>query len=118
MASLYERVGGEAAVTGVVNKFYDIMVADPRVADFFKGKDIPKQAASLAKFLTMAMGGPNNYEGKEMKVVHANLGIGNAEFEATWENLEKSLNAFSVKAELVEEIKTLVGSLKPDIVTK
>lgn len=118
MATLLERVGGEAAVHATCNKFYEIMVADARVNEFFKGKDIPKQADSLAKFLILAMGGPNNYTGKDMKTVHANLGIGEAEFNATCENLVTALKALEVKPEVIEEIKAVAASVKGDIVTK
>jgi hemoglobin len=41
--SLYERLGGEKAISAVVDKFYEFMLADPVVAPFFAETDMAKQ---------------------------------------------------------------------------
>lgn len=53
MASLFERLGGEAAVNGAVDTFYRKMLADDRVARFFDNTDMDKQIAKQKSFLTM-----------------------------------------------------------------
>ena len=40
MASLYERLGGEAAVNVAVERFYRRMLSDERVADYFDSVDM------------------------------------------------------------------------------
>lgn len=87
MATLFERLGGEAAISAVVDKFYDIMLKDERVLAFFKNTDMTKQRKQQKSFITMAVGGPNHYDGKDMKEAHAKFAIGKKEFDATWENL-------------------------------
>lgn len=84
MASLYERLGGEPAITAVVDKFYDFMMKDDRVNAFFKNTDMVKQRKSQASFITMVTGGPNHYEGRDMKEAHAKFAIKKLEFDATW----------------------------------
>ena len=67
MATLYEKLGGEGPVSAVVDKFYDFMLEDDRVSAFFKNTDMAKQRESQKQFITLVTGGPNNYEGKDMK---------------------------------------------------
>lgn len=48
--SLYERIGGEAAVNAAVDIFYRKVLADDRISRFFEGVDMEKQAAKQRGF--------------------------------------------------------------------
>lgn len=41
--TLYERLGGEAAVESAVEIFYNRIIADSELAPFFQGVDMKKQ---------------------------------------------------------------------------
>ena len=56
--SLYERIGGEAAVDAAVDVFYRKVLSDPRIAEFFDSVDMDRQRAKQKAFLTYAFGGP------------------------------------------------------------
>ena len=43
--SLYDRIGGDAAVNAAVELFYRKVLADDRINSFFEGIDMDKQAA-------------------------------------------------------------------------
>ena len=58
MASLYERIGGEAAVSAAVEKFYEKVLSDDRVKHFFEGVDMRKQTHHQKMFLTYAFFSP------------------------------------------------------------
>ena len=92
-------------MTAVVNKFYDLMEADERVVGFFKNSDMVLQRKRQSQFITFATGGPNNYEGKPLKEVHANMGVADKEFDAAVENLEKACNECGVSKENIAELK-------------
>ncbi len=96
MATLYERLGGEPAITSVVNRFYEYMLADKIVAPFFANTDMIKQRKRQIQFITMVTGGPNNYEGIDMKKAHDKMKISMREFNETWSNLDKSLKDHKV----------------------
>lgn len=51
--SVYDQLGGEAAVDIAVDKFYEKVLADPLVNGFFKDTDMKKQAAHQKAFLTV-----------------------------------------------------------------
>ena len=114
--SLFERLGGETAISAVVDKFYEFMLADPITAPFFEKTDMKKQAARQKQFITMVTGGPNKYEGTDMKTAHEKFKIAKKEFDETWVNLEKSLNFFKVPAPEVQELKTTFYSVYDDVV--
>lgn len=101
MTTLFEKLGGEGAVSAVVDKFYEFMMADPVVSHFFAKTDMKKQAQSQKSFITMVCGGPNNYHGKDMKAAHAKMNIGKKEFDATWKHLHDALRFYQVSEVLV-----------------
>jgi hemoglobin len=68
--TLYDRLGGEGAISAVVDKFYEFMLADPIVSPFFLNTDMDKQRKRQKQFITMVTGGPCNYEGTDMKTAH------------------------------------------------
>lgn len=58
--SLYERIGGEAALNQLLDKFYDLVYSHPRISRLFKGdKDIIKHKQKC--FLTQFLGGAPLY---------------------------------------------------------
>ena len=73
MTSIYERIGGEAAMDAAVDLFYRYVLSDDRVSGFFDGIDMQDQAAKQKAFLTMATGGPNKYTGKELREGHTHV---------------------------------------------
>jgi hemoglobin len=74
-------LGGEAAISAVVDKFYDFMLSDKVVSPFFDKTDMEKQRKRQKQFITMVTGGPNKYEGTDMKTAHAKFKIGKKEFD-------------------------------------
>ncbi|HIG30780.1 MAG TPA: group 1 truncated hemoglobin, partial [Verrucomicrobiales bacterium] len=54
MDTLFNRLGGEAAVDAAVEKFYDKVLSDNRIKHFFADTDMEKQRGHQKKFLTYA----------------------------------------------------------------
>ena len=116
MTSLYEQLGGAAAIEAAVEIFYRKMLGDPRVAPFFDGVDMDRQMAKQAAFLTMVTGGPHNYTGRDMRTSHAGMRITETEFNALVADLVKSLDKFKVGAQEQQELLAALGGMKADIV--
>ena len=117
-ASLYERIGGEAAVNAAVDLFYRKVLADDRINSFFEGVDMGKQAAKQKAFLTMALGGPNNYTGEDMRKGHAHLvekGLNDSHFDAVIENLGATLTELGVPGDLIAEAAAIAESTRADV---
>ncbi|HHM04546.1 MAG TPA: group 1 truncated hemoglobin [Gammaproteobacteria bacterium] len=116
--SLYDRIGGDAAVNAAVDVFYRKVLADDRINMFFEGVDMDKQAAKQKAFLTFAFGGPNNYSGKDMREGHAHLvarGLNDSHFDAVVENLGATLKELGVPDELIQEAAAIAESTRNDV---
>lgn len=116
MATLYERLGGQPAISSVVDKFYVYMLADPITAPFFANTDMEKQRSRQKQFITLVTGGPNIYEGVDMRAAHKGMNIKMKEFDETWANLVKSLNDHNVPENLINELKEIFYSVVDDVV--
>jgi len=116
--SVYDRIGGEAAMDAAVDLFYRKVLADARINEFFDGVDMERQAAKQKAFLTMALGGPHNYTGKDMRAGHAHLvarGLNDSHFDAVMENLGATLNELGVPDELIAEAAAIAESTRNDV---
>ena len=71
--SLFESLGGAAAVDAAVDIFYRKVLADNSISGFFDDLDMEEQRAKQKSFLTMAFGGPNDYTGEDMRTAHKRL---------------------------------------------
>jgi len=117
-ASLYERLGGAAAVDAAVSIFYRKVIADPRINLCFAEVDMEKQADKQKAFLTMAFGGPHHYTGLDMHQGHARLvtqGLNDSHFDAVLEHLEATLGELNVPTGMIGEVITIAESTRTDV---
>ena len=119
--TLYEQLGGQAAVEAAVDNFYRKVLADDRVSRFFEGVDMDKQRAKQKGFLTMAFGGPHNYTGKDMRNGHAHLvkmGLNDSHVDAIIELLGATLKDLGVKDELIAQVAAIAESTRNDVLNR
>jgi hemoglobin len=115
--SLYDRLGGKAAITAVVDEFIARVAADARIKHRFFNTDIPKLKFLLVEQVCMATGGPCKYSGLDMETSHAGMEVVDEEFTALVEDLAGALDKFKVPAREKGELLGALGPMKPQIVT-
>lgn len=115
-ASLYDRLGGKAAISTVVGKLYAIVAADDRINGRFANVSADAFGPLLTDFLCEAAGGPCNYQGRDMKTSHTGMGLTDAEFSALAEDAVAALNHFKVPQRESDEVMAMLASLKGDVV--
>ena len=117
--SLYERVGGEAAITAAVGIFYNKVLADPVTQPFFQGLDMERQISKQISFMARAFGGPTEYQGRDLGTAHADLvrksGLGDVHFDAVARHLESTLLEFGLARPLVDEVLTVVEGTRAQV---
>jgi hemoglobin len=121
MSTLFEKLGGEAAVNAAVDIFYRKVLADNSISRFFDTTDMEAQHAKQKSFLTMAFGGPNNYTGADMRAAHAPLvkeGLNEAHFNAVAGHLQSTLKELAVPEELIDEVINIAASTKDDVLNR
>jgi hemoglobin len=114
--SLYDRLGGNAAISAVVDNFVGRVAKDGRVNSFFGKTDIPLFKKRLVEQIGSASGGPERYTGKEMRPVHEGMGIKDSQFDAVVEDLIGALTELKVPQKEQDELLALLGPMRKDIV--
>lgn len=137
--ALFDRLGGEAGIKAIIDDFTPRVLQDPRVnweRKDVKGKgvaflrkdgpepwtpderSVARLKKHLVQFLVLATGGPAKYDGKDMKETHANMRIGNPEFDAALGDLKASLDRLKIPNKEQKELLSIVESTRPQIVTE
>lgn len=118
MGTFYEKYGGEETISKVVDYFYDLVLADESVNHFFKNTDMEQQRKHQTKFISFALGGPNQYTGKSMSKVHEGMNLQPGHFDAIVRHLHSALTHFGVSEADIDDALTKVESLREDILYK
>lgn len=117
--SLYDELGGAPALDAAVDIFYRKVLSDDRIAHYFDGVDMERQAAKQKGFLTMVLGGPNSYTGKDMRRGHAHLvGLNDGHVDAVIENLGATLAELGVSADKIAKVAALANSVRDDVLNR
>jgi hemoglobin len=123
--SLWERLGGEATVTLVVEDFVLRVSRNPGINFSRKGvgkewTGTPQQVATLRKqlvnYISSATGGPLKYDGKTMLEAHTGMKITEAEFNALVADLKASLALQKVPTKEQDELLGLLAKVKGEVV--
>lgn len=118
VGTLFDRLGGETGVKGVVKDFVENNVAkDTRINAQFANADIPGFEKKLYEQICSASGGGCVYSGKDMKTAHAGMKITEADFNAVVEDLGKALDNAHVAEADKQTLLGVLGPMKSDIVT-
>ena len=116
-APLYDRLGGEEAITAVVATFLGKVAADDRINAFFANTDLDRLQTLVVEQIGEASGGPQTYTGGDMKTVHAGLNITAEDFNAFVEDLVATMNELGVPQQEQNELLAVLGPMQSDIVT-
>ena len=120
--SLYERLGGAYNIATVVDDFIERLLvnatlnANPAIKE--ARARVPKAGLKfhVTTLVCEVSGGPCKYTGRPMKESHEKLNISQAEWDAMVVDFKATLNKFKVPQREQQELITIVGSTKNDIV--
>lgn len=119
---LYDRLGGLAPISVVVNDFIDVLVPDavlnanPAIDAARKRVPAPYLKYHVTAMVCQATGGPCQYHGRGMKESHAHLNITEREWDRMVILFKEVLAKHKVPAKETQELLEIVGSTKADIV--
>jgi hemoglobin len=119
--SLYDQLGGPAAVQAAVEMFYRKMLSDGRVSHFFDDVDMDRQVSKQAAFLTMVLGGPSHYTGQDMRQAHRHLvpkGLNDVHVDIVIEHLGQTLVELGVGQEQIAQVAALANSVRDDVLNR
>jgi len=118
-ASLFDRIGGPPAVAAAAELFYRKVLSDPVLAGYFDDVDMDRQVAKQAAFLTMALGGPSAYTGRDLRTAHAPLvGLTDEHVDLVIVYLAQTLGELGVAAPDIAAAGAVADSVRDDILNR
>ncbi|HVK32874.1 MAG TPA: group 1 truncated hemoglobin [Burkholderiaceae bacterium] len=113
--SLYQRLGGAERIAVIVDDLVDRHAVNPVLAPRFRGKDLARLKALATQFFCMGSGGPQAYEGRDLRTAHAGMNINEQELVATIDDAVAALQGHGVGAGEVNEVVAILYSLKGEV---
>jgi hemoglobin len=115
--SIFDTIGGDSSVNEAVKKFYEKLTSDPAIAGFFEQADVARLETRQRMFLTAALGGPDAYEGRDMRAAHAHLQITDVDFDQFLECLAETLSEIGTTPERIADVLGALAPLRLEVVS-
>src|SRR5262249_44359133 len=109
--SLYDEIGGRAALTAVIDVFYGRVLADQELAWLFPVGASLRHRAFGVPALGEALGGPERYWGPLLADAHRDLGITEAQFCRAAAHLSGAMDELGVPRWLADKVIVIVAKL-------
>jgi hemoglobin len=119
--SLYDDLGGAAAVSAALARFYPKVLADPRTSPFFEGVNMEGLKKRVEPFMALALGGPSNYHGPTLRQSHGRFvskGLDDGVFDAFLGHFEEVMRDLGVPAEKIAEIMPIFHGARGEVLCR
>ena len=113
--TLYQRLGGAERIAAIVDDAIGRHAVNPALAPRFRGKDLPRLKQLGTQFFCAGIGGPQTYEGRDLRTAHAGLNINEQEMLATMDDIVAALHGHGVGAAEVGEVVAILYALKDEV---
>ena len=118
--SLYERLGGAAGISALVDDIVEAHMANPLIkARFLPYREdtdtMTKVKRHTCDFFGAGSGGPEQYSGRTMRDTHRGMNISDEEYAAVTDDIMQTLAKHDIDEQTRQEVLTIVQSLKGDI---
>lgn len=117
-AELLNKIGGEAVVTRVHQRFYNVMFDEPWLEKFFFGKSKEALIKKQTQFMVAAFNGPNHYTGDTPAFVHMHMFITDEMADIREQILKASILEEGLSEEIARKWLAVDRSFRPAIVKK
>jgi len=114
--SIYDSIGGAAAVSAAVDELYRRVLGDPELVGYFTGVDIGRVKTHQRIFIAAALDGSATYRGRPMREAHAGLHIRDSDFGRVVDHLAATLTSLGVADSTTTRVADLLGPLRHQIV--
>ena len=113
--TLFERVGGEQAISDLIHEFYDRVLADLELKPFFKDVSVDKLRRMQREFFSAALDGPISYTGRPLSHVHHGRGITKHHFALYVGHLIDTLQDHGINEQDEQEIIGRISNYADEI---
>ena len=118
--SLFERLGRSSGIERIVDEVAGRHLENPVIAARFRPyleqpQKLQELKVHLARFLEMGSGGPQPYEGRDMRSAHTGMNISAAEYMAAVDDIMAALAHVGIDEQTRKDVLAITWSLKGDI---
>lgn len=117
-ASLYDRVGGREGIEAMFSRVMALHDDNEVIAHMFEGVDTASVVEHATDFMVIGAGGEAVYEGREIVALHADMGIGNAEFLAAGADFQTAMTELGWGEGEQQEIMCMLLGARAAVMTK
>ncbi|MGF1719626.1 group 1 truncated hemoglobin [Vibrio kyushuensis] len=115
-ASLYERLGGTEKITKISSDIVDLHMDNKTISNRFAKSDMNKLKKTVSEFFITGTGGPNLYQGGDMRSVHQGMNISAIEFVAVLDDALEALQKNGIAQREQEEVLFVLYSMRNDVI--
>jgi hemoglobin len=118
--TLYERLGGPAGIRRIVDGAVAAHMKNPLIGHRFAPyADQPERVeeikAHTCDFFAAGSGGPDAYDGRNMRDAHRGMDIDAAEYDAAAGDILRTMDTLRYDVETCAAVGEILQSLKPEI---
>ncbi len=114
--SLYQKMGGEAALNQLVDQFMLGIARDPDILPYFAKTNVTHFRESFITHLCALSDGPCVYEGDSMYDIHAGMNITEADFNRVVEILITAMENVGIAYRLQNQLLARMAPLRDSII--
>jgi hemoglobin len=116
--TLYERLGGREGIRDVVDDFYDAVISDEELGEFFEDADVEKLRETQTQFLCEAAGGPETYDAAPVREAHLDVPFEPSHIQNAVEILSTVLESHGVRGEDADAVVEAVAAYEDDLLAR
>ena len=114
--TLYDQLGGFAAVRKLVSDFYDQVLDEEDLVPFFHDTEMANLIDHQTKFWVTLLGGPASYTDEQLRKVHASMGIQDRHFDLMVDLARETLGDRDIDEQQIASIIEELNAYRPAIV--
>lgn len=118
--SLFERLGGSAGITALVDNIVALHMENPAIRARFRPyleqpEKLAATKAHLRAFLEAGSGGNVQYTGRTMPDAHRGMNINEAEYMAAMDDILTAMRNNKIDEQTQKDVLSIAYSLKNDV---
>lgn len=116
--TLYDELGGEAAIANIVENFILEIARDERVIDHFEVSNVQRFRVMMNQHLCLVADGPCAYEGDSMIDTHAGMGVTEADFNAIVEDMMAAMDKAGIALGPQNRLLARLATFRAEIINR
>jgi len=116
MSSLFDRLGGEAGLVHLLDLFYQRLLNDDYLGEYFQGVSIERLKAGQTTFLRMAFGDPGvEYAGPKLHIAHRDQMVTELAFDQFIDMFVETAGELGADAASQEEVRAALQATRASV---